>query len=269
MNITTLGSGAWEGIPAPFCSCRVCVLGKQEPVSKNNRTRPQFLFENDKKSFLLEVSPDIRLQSTRFDLPVITDFVVSHWHFDHMSGLFELHAWLKKIPEHATVHCSQKTADMIHRNLSHLPLDINILKPFKSYTLHGIVLTPLPVRHMFLEDEKIPDEALENTFAFIFEQGGKRVAYLADYYHIPRPSLEKLTNLDIAIADGTYILMNDLKNIKLNHLHGEDVLRLTESIGSKKTYFHSISHLTQKTHDEVQRALPPDHFATYDGERLL
>lgn len=60
MNITTLGSGAWEGIPAPFCTCTVCTLAVQDPSSKNNRTRPEFLIENEGGAFLMELSPDIR-----------------------------------------------------------------------------------------------------------------------------------------------------------------------------------------------------------------
>lgn len=47
MKIKFLGSGGWEGIPAPFCDCRVCELARKSN-SKNNRTRPEILIETKK-----------------------------------------------------------------------------------------------------------------------------------------------------------------------------------------------------------------------------
>jgi len=73
-KLTVLGSWAWEGIPRPFGNSRVDNLAKKEPNSKNNRTRPEFLVETGEGKFLLEISPDIRQQSTRFNLENIRDF---------------------------------------------------------------------------------------------------------------------------------------------------------------------------------------------------
>lgn len=92
MKTTLLGSGGWEGIPAPFCLCRVCAKAAQDPFGKEARTRPGLLIETAEGAFMLEVGPDIRVQSTRFGLPPIKHFFVSHWHFDHLYGLLELHA---------------------------------------------------------------------------------------------------------------------------------------------------------------------------------
>lgn len=61
MKIKILGSGAWDGIPAPFCSCDVCNVAKKDTHSKNNRTRPQFLVTNLNGGFFIEASPDIRM----------------------------------------------------------------------------------------------------------------------------------------------------------------------------------------------------------------
>ena len=79
MKIKILGSGGWNGIPASFCDCKVCGLAKENPDSKNNRTRPEILVETKKGRFLIEISPDIRLQSTKFNLVNIKDFLISHW----------------------------------------------------------------------------------------------------------------------------------------------------------------------------------------------
>jgi phosphoribosyl 1,2-cyclic phosphodiesterase len=45
MKIKILGLGGWEGIPAPFCNCRICKLAVENPHSKNNRSQPEILIE--------------------------------------------------------------------------------------------------------------------------------------------------------------------------------------------------------------------------------
>lgn len=268
MKLTILGSGAWEGIPAPFCHCAVCNSAVKNFISKDNRTRPQFLFETNAGKFLIEISPDIRLQSAKLELPPISSFVVSHWHFDHMYGLHELLSWSKKQKEKPIIHCSAKTKEVIDKEFNYLEFNVNIHRPLKSFTIFDVVITPLPVYHMFKRDDGIPEDALENTYGYFFECENKRIAYLSDYYSVPKATSQKIQNADILIADGTYLFTDEYKNSKPNHLHGEDILAFTKSTNAKKVYFHSISHLTQKTHDELQKALPSSHFISYDGMEI-
>jgi len=268
MEITVLGSGAWEGIPAPFCRCSVCNLAAKNPISKNNRTRPQLLVENDEGGFFLEVSPDIRTQVTKHSIPPITNFIVSHWHFDHMYGLHELFSWSKRLPEKPTIHCSPGTQEVLEKEFSYLPIITKTIKPFEPFSLFGIIITPIPVYHMRLREEGVAENSLQNSYAYLLEDRNSRVAYLGDYYRIPAPSIEKIRNLDIVIADGTYLLTEEYKGTKLNHLHGKDIIQFTKSLGAKKIYYHSISHLTGKTHEKLQSSLPEGHIATFDGMRL-
>ncbi len=265
MKFTIIGSGAWEGIPAPFCSCDVCSLAIKEPRSKNNRTRPQFLIEGTGGNFLLETSPDIRIQSTAFNATPITDFFVSHWHFDHMYGLHELLSWMKRLSQKPTIHCSTGTKEVIEKEFGYLPLKVNVLEPLKPFTIFGVVITPLPMYHMFNRDNEVPEELLRNSYAYLLESAGVKVAYLGDYYRVPQATLQKIQNADAIIADGTYLLTEKYKDSKPNHMHGEDILRFTSGLGAKTVYYHSISHLTCKTHEEFQKAMPTSHVIPYDG----
>ncbi len=269
MKVSILGSGAWEGIPAPFCSCSVCRVAINDPASNNNRTRPLFLCESEDGEFLLEVSPDIRLQSTKFKLPPITDFLISHWHFDHMYGLHELLSWMKKLEKKPTLHCSPKTKEVVDKEFGYLPLNLNILKPFEQVTLFGVTITPLPMYHMFGRDNNASEETLENTYGYLLEHNNKRIAYLGDYYRIPEATLRKIQGVDALIADGTYLLTNAYKSLKPNHMHGDDILHFTKSTRAKAVYYHSISHLTHKTHKQLQEVLPITHFISYDGMEIV
>lgn len=266
MKITVLGSGAWEGIPAPFCKCTVCTLAAESPFDKNSRTRPQLLVENDNGRFLVEISPDIRLQSTRFGLPPIKDFLVSHWHFDHMYGINELHQYSKEVTNGLNIYCSAGTNAVLDTDeFSYIPQTIHIVSPLESFELAGVTITPLPVYHMRSEDDLISDSELANTFGFLFEHNGKKVAYLADYYRVPQSVQDKIHGIDAVICEGTYLMTNDYKDHKPNHMHGQDMIDFANSIDAKKTYYHSVSHLTHKKHDELQAMLPEGQTLTFDG----
>lgn len=268
MKITILGSGAWQGIPAPFCSCAICAQAIENPTSKNYRTRPQILIATEMGAFLVEVSPDIRLQSTRFHIPQVKDFIVSHWHFDHMYGLHELLTWMKKLDEKPIVHCSAGTKEKIDKEFSYLPMQTHVFQPFETFMLYGVTITPVPVYHMFASDEAIQENMIANTFGYILVHNGRRMAYLADYYRVPPETEKAIHGVDVLIADGTYLQTQTYEQHKPNHLHGDDINRFTQSTQARKVYFHSISHLTQKTHEQMQAVLPPNHYISYDGLQI-
>lgn len=277
MKIKILGSGGWEGIPTPFCNCRVCKIAKENPNSKNNRTRPEILIETEKGKFLIEISPDIRLQSTKFNLPPIKDFLISHWHFDHMYGLLDLHAWSEFLMDgKINLYCSQKTKEWLDRNFAHIPKEIVVLKQFQTFELYGVKITALPVYHMFSQDKDLKEKEPENTFAFLLEKNNKKVVYLPDYFKIPEKTMNLIKNSDIIIMDGTYLFeeqfpnkpeQNGLKS-DLDHLHGNQILELANSLNANQIIFHSITHLTEKTHEELQKLLPKNMFLSYDGMEI-
>lgn len=277
MKITMLGSGGWEGIPSPFCKCRVCESAKLGPSSKDYRTRPEILVEGSAGNFLIELSPDIRLQSTRFDLPLVKDFLISHWHFDHLYGILELHAWSKFVADgELNVYGSQKTIEWIEKTFGHIPKNTVALEAYQSFVLHGVNVTPIPVYHMRVRDEDVSEYELSNTFGYVLESDGKKVVYLADYYKIPEKAIELIKGADVLIADGTYLLEDTFPNKSTqnglksdpDHVHGQDIFKLVNSLETKEVIFHSITHLTEKTHDELQDLLPSNFRISFDGLKV-
>ncbi len=267
MNIRIIGSGAWQGIPAPFCSCVVCSEARDNPIGLNSRTRPALFFQSGVGSFLLEASPDIRLQSTRWHMPDISHFVISHYHFDHMRGLAELHTYFKEHPE-CTIYGSQRTADMIRSELAYLPLQVRVIRPFEVFHIHDFRLTAFPVYHERVRDEDIQPDQLENTFGFKVEHNEHAVSYLADYYKIPARSGSVIQDSSAVIADGTYLMTDAYQEKKPNHLHSDDIIATASSFGVRHVYYHSISHLSGQTHAALQAQLPKNHFVSFDGMNI-
>jgi len=118
---------------------------------------------------------------------------------------------------------------------------------------------------MFDIDDKVSEGELNNVFAYLLEHENKSVVYLADYYKFPKKTLDMIKNVDVLIADGTYLFTDEYKKIKHNHIHGEGVLKSIANINAKNIYFHSISHLTGYTHEKMQKTLPESYNISYDG----
>lgn len=280
MNITMLGSGCWEGTPAPFCSCKICTIASRDHNSVEYRSRPEFLVSTQTGKFLIEISPDIRTQSTRHELPAITDFVVSHWHFDHMFGLYELHAWIELVlKSKINIYCSEAARQMLDKQFGYIPTNIKTLHAYQSFELKGTRITPIPMYHMKHTDQGKSPEELENTFGFIVEADGKKVSYLADYYSIPKRSMDLIKGSDVVVADGTYLFQELYPDKPYqnatheeedpDHIHGNDILKFTSTSEAKRVVYHSITHLPEKEHHELQALLPEGHEVGFDGMKVL
>jgi len=274
MKVELIGSGGWDGIPSSFCRCTVCKNAAQNPTSKDNRTRPLLKVTSGQKSFCVELGPDFRSQSSRFDLAVDT-FLISHWHYDHLFGIYELGAWFGlKIQARPIIYCSQGTADYIQQHMGFMDLDVRILKSYEPVDVEGVSVTPVPMQHMSSVDNDKELVSLD-TFGFVIDDGNRSIAYLADYYGIPSRTLEAVKQCDAVVADGTYLFEDKYPDEELrtafknyndpDHLHGSSILDFTKSLDVKKTVFHSITHLPEMDHDKMQSNMPADHFIGYDG----
>ena len=275
MKITVLGSGAWEAIPSLFSQNLICKLAVKSPKSKNRRTRPGFLVETEAVKVMLEISPDIREQSARFNLPVIKDFLVSHWHFDHMYGILELDAWAHYAHEKPfNIFCSEKTNNWLEANFKHIRKQVNVVKAYQPFSIGDLKITPLPVKHMFSQDKD--NFVGNNVFGYLFEHDGKRVAYLADYFEIPEKTMEIACGCDWVIADGTFLFQEDWpQNPETNllrndpdHVHGAKIIETVKKMDAKNTLFFSIAPLSELTHEQLQRKLPRGMKISYDGMTL-
>ncbi len=82
MKIKFLGTAAYEGVPSPFCKCRVCEQSKRLG-GRNVRSRAQALVNDD---LLLDFNADTvgHYQRYAFDWQKITDCLITHSHCDHL-----------------------------------------------------------------------------------------------------------------------------------------------------------------------------------------
>lgn len=275
MEITILGSGAWDGVPSLFCQCRVCTYASEHANSKENRSRPQLRVATDKGCFYIEISPDIRRQHQPED-GHLAGFLVSHWHYDHLYGVFELDAWADIVaPSTPKIYCPAGVSSHIDAHASFVRLQTIPVDSHKMFELIGVKITPIAVRHMFSLEANVPEQDLVNTYAYLLEHEGKRAVYMADFFDVPQSSLPLIHNVDALITDGTYLFEESFPDLDYqnkiraekdpDHLHGQAIIEWANDRDAKSVYYHSISHMPLLMHDQLQAKLPSNHYISYDG----
>ncbi|KAA6320207.1 Phosphoribosyl 1 2-cyclic phosphodiesterase, partial [termite gut metagenome] len=86
MKITILGSGTSTGVPEIGCNCEVCTSQNQ----KDKRSRASALVQTGDATILIDCGPDFREQMLHTPFRKIDGVLITHEHYDHVSGLDDL-----------------------------------------------------------------------------------------------------------------------------------------------------------------------------------
>jgi|GEM_PF-2142289 len=279
MQVKVLGSGSSEGVPTPFCRCKIC----RNAGGKNVRLRSSYWIRVGSVDLLVEAGPDLRQQilKNHFDYRHLDYLFLSHRHFDHTYGLADLrqclilarshglgkhkikrtillgedfHSWLTKGRLNGWYHegVQEAFADLV----KHQVFDPLILKPFQEVELDGgIFLTFLSGPHGDI-----------NSGGFVLKKGRKTVVYLGDMGRIPAPVGELLSkvNPDLVIAHCPFFHNPSEEGEKEKHVGAEGLA----NIPGKKILLSHFSHSARLSHQEMvkeAKQLDERFIVAFDG----
>ncbi len=184
MRVTFLGTGAAGGVPLYGCTCTAC---ERAAVAPRHVRRPcSALIEHDGTRVLIDAG--LMDLHERFAPGSLDAIVLTHFHPDHVQGLFHLR-WGRGAP--IAVYAppdAEGCADLCkHPGL----LDFRRLAKFEPQRIGGLSFSPLPLVHS------------KPTFGYAVQaDDGTRFAYLTDTLGLP-PLTEAL--LQAWQADGLAI----------------------------------------------------------------
>ncbi len=187
MKLTVLGSGCAWGTPKPGCSCRTCASGE-------TRTRFGLLFDLGER-ILVDAGPDFKQQMLRegFDSSQLDALLLTHYHYDHISGIGEFRSWRKApLPVYSTQDVLNVT---FHENwYRHLVregfLELRPVKRFEPFYAGEVKVTAMEVDHGFPIN------------GFVLEKNGKKAAVITDSKNnYCEKSLELVKGCDLLVVD--------------------------------------------------------------------
>ena len=249
MRVTFLGTGTSTGVPVIGCHCRVCT--SEHPYNK--RLRQSVAVEANGKHFLIDTTPDLRLQLLRHPIPRLDFLLFTHSHSDHLMGLDDIRPFNFRQREPVHAFANAMTAKAIRRAFSYIwdastqvgggKPQLELHEIDESFTHEGVEIIPVPVDH---GDWTILGFRLGNF------------AYITDTNGIPPASMKLLEGVEVLALDG-------LREAPRHPTHFvvKEAVACAQRIGAKETWLIHLAHEIE--HFEVEATLPEGIRIAYDG----
>lgn len=282
-----LGTGAGEGTPNPFCSCRICEHARVVK-GKEIRTRSSFLLS---EQVVIDMGADYFAQSIWYDASFVQveHVLYTHMHDDHINYtmLWERFAKRKGSPHPLHIYLVEdacrfftdfyRTSPLTNGlecclaedNVKIVPLSFG-----KTVSVAGIAVTPLRAAHTTGFEK--------NGSNFLMEYGGKRLYYALDSGYFLEETFAQLAGkaLDTLICECTFPVpgqhMADRQSGHMDLYQCLDTLHRLYQIGTvtpqTAVYLSHISPVGM-THAELEGylcalELPYRIIAAYDGMQI-
>lgn len=246
MEVIFLGTGTSTGVPYINCPCDVC----QSTDSKDKRLRSSVLVSVDTKEILIDCGPDFRQQAIVNDISTISAVLLTHEHFDHVTGIDDLRAYgeVEIYAEERVCQSLKRTIPYCFGEIKYPGVPLISLREIDEmpFDLHNTEIIPIRIWH-----HKLP--------ILGFRIGA--FAYLTDISGIDDKEYEKLQNLDVLVVDALRLKPH------FSHFTLEQAISFAEKTNAKEVYFTHISHQLGK-HDEIQSLLPHNMMLAYDGLKI-
>ena len=254
LTVTLLGTGTSTGVPVLGCRCSVCTSA--DPRDARLRTSAHVVAHAAAGDVHLQidVGPDFRAQALRADLEAVDALLVTHEHFDHITGLDDLRPFFFRDRSPVPVFTSEETADAL-RTMFRYVFD-------RSYP-GASVLDLHPVGGPFVARSRSTPEATVEVVPLRAPHGrfwvtGFRIGafgYLTDVSAVPDEARAALAGVDTLVLDGLRPTPHP------THLTFDQAARVAVDLGARETW------LTHVTHDvrHADAVLPDGVRLAYDG----
>ncbi len=250
MQVTFLGTGTSCGVPLPTCRCKVCT--SSDP--RDNRLRCSCLVTTDDGlNILVDCGPDFRQQALREKIQWLDALLVTHNHYDHVSGIDDLRAFCyeRPLPTYADPIVSHTFIEkydyiFVHRYPGTPSMELHELKGGETVYIGQTEIRPIRLKH-----GKLP----------IFGWRIGRLAYLTDCTEIVDGEWEKLADVDTLVIDALRWQPHP------THYSVEQALEIVGRIRPRQTYFTHMSH-DIGLHVVTDAQLPDSVRLAYDGLRI-
>ncbi|MAC41587.1 MAG: MBL fold metallo-hydrolase [Pelagibacterales bacterium] len=193
MEVTILGCGSSGGVPLIGN-----IWGPCNPNdSRNKRRRVSILVKKNNKTFLVDTSPDLRMQMIDANIKYVDAVLYTHSHADHVHGIDDLRAfcWQRKDNKPLPIYSDQYTIDQITRRFD-----------YAFENKYGSAVPSLAANTIAIGNNTIQGinvEAIKQIHGKGFSLGYRfdNIAYSTDVNNLPDESMKKLENLDLWIVD--------------------------------------------------------------------
>jgi len=208
--------------------------------------------------FLIDTSPELRVQLLREKVDLIHAAIFTHSHADHIFGLDDLRIFGYHLEHPVRLYCEENVERQIRTSFNYAfedPFPNNHLGAIPKLEFHRIGIEPfevcgLTVRPIRLLHGRLP------VLGFRIHD----VAFCTDVSRIPDESWPLLEGLDVLIIDALR------EKPHATHFSVGQSLEVIERVKPRQAYLTHISHNLE--HEATNARLPSGVELAYDGLRI-
>lgn len=249
MQLRFLGTGTAAGVPVYGCDCPVCTRAR---FDRTYRRGPSCaLLESGGQCILLDAGlVDL---AERFPPGRLSRVLLTHYHADHVQGLFHLRWGMNTEIEVIGPADEVGCADLFRNPgvLRFLPP----VEPFEVLSLGELRIIPVALTHS------------RPTLGYCFESREGRIAYLTDTVGLPAQTRNFLRHWvpDLLVLDCSH---GPRFQAPRNHNDLSRALETVEQLAPGRTLFTHIGHDVVQWLEEHPGALPPGVSLAHDGLKV-
>ncbi|WP_145588240.1 phosphonate metabolism protein PhnP [Yersinia rochesterensis] len=228
MELTLLGTGCAQQVPVFGCECVICAKARVQPALRRKSCSAMLRYQGE--TTLIDAG--LPTLDQQFAAGEIQRFLLTHYHMDHVQGLFPLR-WgcANAIPVYGPA--DPDGCDDLYKHPGILAFQPP-LRAFHPIKFGNLRVTPVPLNH-----SKI-------TFGYLLQSTNKIIAYLTDTIGLPADSALFLTskNIDLLVQDCSHPPQDLSQNNPppRNHNDVTMALAISELLQPKATLLTHISH---------------------------
>lgn len=141
LTLTLTGTGGAQGVPAWGCECAACARARRSPQYRRQPCSGVVKF-NDAITLIDAGLHDL---ADRWSPGSFQQFLLTHYHMDHVQGLFPLR-WGVGDPIPVYGPPDEQGCDDLFKHPGLLDFS-HTVEPFVVFDLQGLQVTPLPLNH--------------------------------------------------------------------------------------------------------------------------
>ena len=249
-----LGTGTSNGVPMIGCHCEVC----ESPNPKNHRTRSGVLIKGTAGNFLIDTSPELRLQLVRERIDAVRAAVFTHPHADHLFGLDDLRIFSYYQQEIIPLYCEAETESRIRKSFDYAfndPAEARHFGAVPQFSIRPIGVEPFELLGFWVRPIRLWHGQMP-----VLGYRINNVAFCTDVSRIPDDSWPLLEGLDVLVLDALR------EKPHATHFSVSQALEVVARVEPRQTYFTHISHALE--YAATNARLPDGVALAYDGLRI-
>lgn len=252
-ELIILGCGGSVGVPAIGCDSPVCL--SDDP--RNQRTRTGVFVPAPEGNFVIDTSPELRVQLVRERVKMVHAALFTHSHADHLFGLDDLRICGFRMGRPLPLFCEERVERQIRQSFDYAfrPPPETGYHSVPNFIFERIHLEPFEI----LGQSVLPIRLLHGRLPIL----GFRIndlAFCTDASAIPEESWPRLQGLDVLVIGA----LRDRPHP--THFNLAQAIEAIERLQPRRAYLTHLS--TELDYHETNDRLPPHIRLAHDGLRI-